>query len=78
MIALHAGSFGPNDLDMTFGPEVKFNGTPANLKPNRPPGPDTQFFGLLEADHQTQALTVSLVNTANVRIFEQRLEPWRP
>jgi len=56
---------------------VKFHGTPANLKPNRPPGPATQFFGLLEADHQTHALTVSIVNTAGTRVFEQRLEPAR-
>ena len=70
----HAGTFAPGVIDNTFGPEVKFNGTPANLKPNRPPGPDTQFFGLLEADHQTQALTVSLNNTAGIRVFEQRLE----
>ena len=31
----------------------------------------------LEADHQTHALTVSIVNTAGTRVFEQRLEPWR-
>jgi len=73
----HAGTFAPGTLDQTFGPEVKFHGTPANLKPNRPPGPATQFFGLLEADHQTHALTVSIVNTAGTRVFEQRLEPAR-
>ena len=73
----HAGTFAPGTLDHSFGPEVKFHGTPANLKPNRPPGPDTQFFGLLEVDHQTHALTVSIINTAGTRVFEQRLEPWR-
>ena len=70
----HAGTFAPGIIDRTFGPEVKFNGTPADLKPNRPPGPDTQFFGLIEADHQTHALTVAIINTAGTRVFEQRLE----
>jgi alkaline phosphatase D len=71
----HAGTFAPGVLDGTFGPEVKFTGTPAGLKPNRPPGPETQFFGMLEADPRSRALTVSLINTAGTRVFEQRLEP---
>ena len=74
----HAGTFAPGVLDRTFGPEVKFNGTPAGLKPNRPPGPDTQFFGMLEADPASRALTVALINAAGTRVFEQRLEASRP
>lgn len=70
----HAGTFAPGVIDRTFGPEVKFTGTPANLPPNRPPDAGLQFFGLLEADPATHALTVSLVNTSGTRIFEQRLE----
>ena len=70
----HAGTFAPGVVDRTFGPEVKFNGTPSDLKPNRPPGADTQFFGMLEADPASQSLTVSLNNTAGTRVFEQRLE----
>ena len=73
----HAGTFAPGVLDGTFGPEVRFNGTPADLKPNRPPDPDTQFFGMLEADPASRALTVSLINTAGTRVFEQRLEARR-
>jgi alkaline phosphatase D len=69
----HAGSFAPGPLDQTFGPEVKFNGTPADLPPNRPPDAGWQFFGLLETDPASQALTVSLLNTAGTRVFEQRL-----
>jgi alkaline phosphatase D len=70
----HAGTFAPGTIDRTFGPEVKFNGTPADLKPNRPPSPDTQFFGMLDADPQSRALTVAIVNTAGTRVFEQRLD----
>ena len=73
----HAGTFAPGVIDRTFGPEVRFNGTPANLAPNRPPDAGLQFFGLLEIDPPSQALTVSLVNTAAQRIFSQRLEAAR-
>jgi alkaline phosphatase D len=69
----HAGTFNIGEIDRTFGPEVKFKGVPADLKPNRPPDAGLQFFGLLEADPQTRALTVALVNSAGTRIFEQRL-----
>ena len=69
----HAGTFAPGILDPTFGPEVRFNGTPANLPPNRPPDAGLQFFGLLDADPRTRSLTVSLVNTAGQRIFTQQL-----
>ncbi len=74
----HAGTFAPGILDGTFGPEVKFTGTPAGLKPNRPPGPETQFFGLLESEPRTRTLTVALVNTAGQRIFTQQLDPAGP
>jgi alkaline phosphatase D len=70
----HAGTFAPGPLDRTFGPEAMFTGTPADLKPNRPPDAGLQFFGLLETDPAAQVLTVSLVNTAGTRIFQQRLE----
>ena len=68
----HAGTFANGPLDGTFGPEVKFLGVPTDLKPNRPPSAGLQFFGFLEAEQR--ALTVSLINTAGTRIFEQRLD----
>ena len=73
----HAGTFAPGVLDMTFGPEVRFNGTPENLKPNRPPDAGLQFFGQLDADPGTGTLTVSIVNTAGSRIFSQAIEAAR-
>ena len=73
----HAGTFAPGPIDGTFGPEVRFTGVPADLKPNRPPDAGLQFFGMLEAAPDTRALTVSIVNTAGRRIFEQVLEPRR-
>jgi alkaline phosphatase D len=70
----HAGTFAPGVVDRTFGCEVKFTGTPATLAPNRPPSAGLQFFGLLETEAGSKALTVSLVNSAGTRIFQQRLD----
>jgi alkaline phosphatase D len=70
----HAGTFAPAPFDGTFGPEMRFSGVPADLKPNRPPSAGLQFFGLLEAEPGTRVLTVSLVNSAGQRIFTQPLE----
>jgi alkaline phosphatase D len=57
---LNAGTFGPNELDPTFGPEAKFNGVPKGMKGNRPPSDGLQFFGKMRVDARTQALTVTL------------------
>ena len=59
---LHAGSFGPNELDRTFGPEVRFVGIPPGMKPNRPPSEPFQFFGSGRIDRRTQTLTMKLHN----------------
>jgi len=69
---LHAGTFGPNELDATFGPEVKFLGIPAGMKPNRPPSEPYQFFGSGRIDRRTQALTMKLHNV-NGEIFSVEL-----
>ena len=65
---LHAGSFGPNELDRTFGPEVRFLGIPPGMKPNRPPSEPFQFFGSGRIDRRTQTLTMKLHNV-NGEIF---------
>jgi alkaline phosphatase D len=61
---LHAGTFGPNALDATFGPAVRFLGIPEGMKPNRPPSEGLQFFGTLDIDHRTLALTARLHDVA--------------
>jgi alkaline phosphatase D len=65
---LHAGTFGPNALDATFGPEVRFVGIPPGMKPNRPPSEPYQFFGLGRVDRRTRALTMELHNVSG-KIF---------
>ena len=74
----HAGTFAPVPLDGTFGPEVRFQGVPQDLPPNRPPSAGLQFFGLLEVNPRNRELTVSLVNTAGTRIYSTELEPTVP
>jgi alkaline phosphatase D len=72
---LNAGTFGPNVLDPTFGPEVRFTGIPPGMKPNRPPSDGFQFFGLMAADPQTRALTVQLRDLAGKTLYKIDLHP---
>ena len=69
----HAGTFGPARLDKTFGPELKFLGIPAGMKPNRPPSEGLQFFGTLKVDARTRTLTAKLRNLAGETLFTVEL-----
>lgn len=57
---LNAGTFGPNPLDNTFGPEVRYLSIPKDLKPRRPPSDGMQFFGTVRIDARSAALTTGL------------------
>ena len=72
---LHAGTFGPNALDKTFGPQVKFNSVTSEMKPNRPPSEDLQFFGKVTIDKASQALTVEHYNRDGKKLWDVELEP---
>lgn len=72
---LNAGTFGPNQLDNTFGPEVKFLSIPSNLKPNRPPSDGFQFFGTVKIDGATQVMTVALYNIDGEVLYSVNLPP---
>jgi alkaline phosphatase D len=72
---LNAGTFGPNALDGTFGPEVKFLGIPPGMKPNRPPSEGLQFFGTLQAHASTRALTVQLHDLSGKTLYSVDLPP---
>jgi alkaline phosphatase D len=72
---LNAGTFAPSPLDPTFGPEVKFNGTPADLKGNRPPSEGLQFFGTLKFNPRTRALTVKLHDLSGRALYSVELPP---
>ena len=75
---LHAGTFGPNALDMTFGPEVKFVAAPTEEQgANLPPSMGLQFFGLVDIDGTTEQLTVRLMNRDDEELWSKTLDPVR-
>jgi alkaline phosphatase D len=56
---IHAGTFGPNALDPTFGPEVVFQWAPEPGQSNLAPWDGLQSFGTIDVTRD--ALTVALV-----------------
>jgi alkaline phosphatase D len=76
---IHAGTFGPNDLDMTFGPEVKFAKTPepGAANQNLSPAAGYQFFGHVAIKADTGVMTVTLRDTADTALWSTDLEPVR-
>jgi alkaline phosphatase D len=70
---MHAGTFGPNTLDATFGPEVRFNSVARGTPGNRPPSDNLQFYGQLDIDPATRALTVGLYDVTGRRLWQQEL-----
>jgi len=70
---LHAGAFGPNDLDPTFGPEAVFVAAPP--EPNTGPAVGYQFFGQVAIDAASRAMTVRLRDIDGKVLFEQVLDP---
>lgn len=68
---IHAGTFGPNRLDPTFGPEVKFQWAPEPGTGNLAPWDGLQSFGTV--DITPQALKVGLVGIDGKRRFEVEL-----
>jgi alkaline phosphatase D len=68
---MHAGTFGPNALDATFGPEVRF-AIPAP-SPNRPPSDNLQFYGTLDIEPKSRALTAGLWDVTGKRLWSVEL-----
>ncbi len=75
---IHAGTFGPNELDMTFGPELKFVKAPtAEQGQNLPPSAGLQFFGLVDIDGGTEQMTVRLMDRDDNELWKITLDPKR-
>jgi alkaline phosphatase D len=72
---LHAGSFGPNALDMTFGPEVRFSKAPPEGQANLPPSAGLQFFGIVDIDREAGQMTVRLMDRADTELWSTTLDP---
>lgn len=71
---LHAGSFGPGELDNTFGPELIFKGIPDDMPPNSPPSDNYQFFGEIEIDGFENTMTVKHFNRLGKELWRKTLK----
>ncbi|WP_262965237.1 alkaline phosphatase D family protein [Methylobacter psychrophilus] len=70
---LNAGSFGPNSTDATFGPQVVFSKAPPTGQVNLSPLSGLQFFGEVNIDKRSQALTVDLKDINGTSVFSKTL-----
>jgi alkaline phosphatase D len=72
---LNAGSFGPNTLDATFGPQAVFFKAPPAGQANLSPYAGLQFFGEVNIDARSAALTVDLRDLSGASVFSKTLTP---
>jgi alkaline phosphatase D len=72
---LNAGTFGPGDLDATFGPEAVFVKAPPPGQVNLPPSAGLQFFGQVDVDGRSEVMTVRLKDLTGATLFTQELTP---
>jgi len=72
---LNAGTFGPNALDNTFGPQVVFQKAPAAGRRNLPPSEGLQFYGQVRIDAASRAMTVNLKDLEGQTLFSQEIAP---
>jgi len=69
----NAGTFGPNPLDNTFGPQVVFQKTPPPGQVNLPPTAGLQIFGQNDIDPHSRDMTVALKDIDGRTVFSQSL-----
>ena len=73
---LHASTYGPNRLDPTFGPQLKYR-SPDSGKRRRSPADGAQYFGMMRIDGKTEALTVALHDLLGTKLYSVELAPQR-
>src|SRR5499425_1560426 len=73
---LHAGTFGPNSLDKTFGPELVYIKAPSKEQgQNLPPSEGLQFFGHVAIDGASGQMTVTLKDIDDRSLWAKTLDP---
>ncbi|RVM96536.1 alkaline phosphatase, partial [Sinorhizobium meliloti] len=73
---LHSGTYGPKELDMTFGPEVRFmKASGGGIYSNLPPSAGLQFFGIVDISGQTRQMTVRLMDRQDQELWRVTLDP---
>ncbi|HEV7367750.1 alkaline phosphatase D family protein, partial [Arenibaculum sp.] len=71
---LNAGTFGPNPLDDTFGPQLVYVKAPPEGQVNLPPSAGLQFFGQVDVAADG-AMTVTLKDIEGNSLYTKRLMP---
>jgi alkaline phosphatase D len=75
---LHAGTFGPGELDPTFGPELKYVKAPTPEQgQNLPPSAGLQFFGIVDIEGASGQMTVRLMDRDDTELYKVTLDPVR-
>jgi alkaline phosphatase D len=73
---IHAGTFGPNALDGTFGPQLVYVKAPSKEQgQNLPPSFGLQFFGHVAIDGASEVMTVTLKDVDDNSLWSTALEP---
>ena len=73
---LHAGTWGPGQLDNTFGPQAMFQkGCSAEQGENLAPCSGLQFFGRVDIDGRSEVMTVTLKDVDNRDLWSVDIEP---
>ncbi|RAY15086.1 alkaline phosphatase [Actinomadura craniellae] len=72
---LNAGAFGPNQLESTFGPQLRFQAAPPRA--NTSPAEGFQFFGQVSIDGRSRELTVHLRDLDGKSLYSTTLRPRR-
>ena len=71
---LHASTYGPNPLDSTFGPQVRWASPPSG-KLRRSPAHGGQYFGAVRIDARSSVMTVRLHDLTGTKLYEIDLPP---
>lgn len=72
---LNAGTFGPGEMDMTFGPKVEFVKAPEPGQANLPPSAGLQFFGIVDIDAASEQMKVRLMDVGDTELWSITLDP---
>jgi alkaline phosphatase D len=73
---IHAGCFGPGQLDDTFGPQLMYvKAPPPGLGQGLSPATSYQFFGHVAIDGESGVMTVTLKDVDDRALWSTRIEP---
>jgi alkaline phosphatase D len=72
---INAGTFGPGDIDRTFGPDVVYSSAPSGMTQNLPPSDGKQYYGLCKIDAASGVMTHALHDVAGTELYKVALNP---